>query len=80
MPKPFYAKVQVQRGRIRSICIDERLEFSLVGVLAEISNLLAEDKISIFAISTYDTDYILLKKDKLLKAIETLEKVGIHKI
>lgn len=38
------------------------LDFSLVGILAEIAQILAENKISIFAISTFNTDYILIKK------------------
>ncbi|MEY8737568.1 ACT domain-containing protein [Lactobacillus sp. AN1001] len=37
------------------------LDFSLIGILAKISTLLAENKIGIFAISTYNTDYILTK-------------------
>ena len=38
------------------------LEFSLVGILARVSALLAERQIGIFAVSTYDTDYIFLKE------------------
>jgi len=41
------------------------LDFSLTGILAEISAVLAEAEISIFAISTFDTDYILVKSEKL---------------
>ncbi len=41
------------------------LDFALTGILAKISSVLAEAEISIFALSTYDTDYILVKKDKL---------------
>ena len=49
------------------------LDFSLTGILAKISSVLAESKISIFAISTYDTDYILVKTEKLRLAISILE-------
>ena len=42
------------------------LDFSLIGILAKISTLLAENKISIFAVSTYNTDYILIKKEKFI--------------
>ncbi len=48
------------------------LDFSLIGILASISSILAENKISIFAISTYDTDYILLKNDKIEDAVKIL--------
>lgn len=54
------------------------LEFSLVGILAEISTILAKAEISIFAISTFDTDYILLQKDVLDKAVEVLRHSGIE--
>lgn len=48
------------------------LDFSMTGILSKISTLLAAVNISIFAISTFDTDYILIKKDKLPSAIATL--------
>jgi hypothetical protein len=50
------------------------LDFSLTGILADISNLLARAKISIFAISTFDTDVILLKKEKLQAARNALQQ------
>ena len=50
------------------------LDFSLTGILAEISEVLAKAEISIFAISTFDTDYILLKSEKLQTAITALKK------
>ena len=43
------------------------LDFSLVGILARISGILAEEKIGIFAVSTYNTDYILTKAEQLKK-------------
>jgi len=48
------------------------LDFSLTGVLADISAVLAESGISIFVISTYNTDYILVKTDSLERAKEVL--------
>ncbi len=50
------------------------LGFSMTGILASVSGALADADISIFAISTFDTDYILVKKDKLSKAILALKK------
>jgi len=52
------------------------LDFGLTGILARIASVLAEAEISIFAISTYDTDYILVKKEKLALAQEALKKAG----
>lgn len=48
------------------------LDFSLVGIIADISAILKDAKISIFTISTYDTDYILLKQKDLKTGIEAL--------
>lgn len=54
------------------------LDFALVGILAGISGILAEKKISIFAISTFDTDYILVKDDKVSEAVEALMDNGFE--
>ncbi|MDP7591880.1 MAG: ACT domain-containing protein [Litorilituus sp.] len=48
------------------------LDFSLTGILSSISTVLANEKISIFAMSTFDTDYILVKKATLQAAIAAL--------
>ena len=50
------------------------LDFSLIGILSRISTLLAENKIGIFAISTYNTDYILVKEADFKKAIDVLQQ------
>jgi len=52
------------------------LDFSLTGILVKISSVLAETEISIFALSTYDTDYILVKSNTLVAAKKALEKAG----
>lgn len=56
----------------RALKIEGPLDFALVGILASISTILAQYKISIFAISTYDTDYILVKDGDIDNAIEAL--------
>lgn len=56
--------------------ISGTLDFSLVGILARISAILAENEIGIFAISTYDTDYVLVKKENYRKALRVLENGG----
>ncbi|MGX6971227.1 ACT domain-containing protein [Vagococcus bubulae] len=53
--------------------IEGVLDFSLIGILAKISSLLADANISIFAISTYNTDYILVKTNQFDEAIKILE-------
>ena len=58
----------------RAIKIVGTLDFALIGILSKISTILAQSEISIFAISTYNTDYILVKADKLEKAIKVLEQ------
>ena len=52
------------------------LDFSLIGILARISKVLAENEIGIFAISTYNTDYILTKEANFDKAINALKSAG----
>lgn len=52
------------------------LDFSLIGILSKISTLLAENEIGIFAVSTYNTDYILTKKENFEKAIGVLKQNG----
>ncbi len=52
------------------------LDFSLIGILSEISKILAENRIGIFAVSTFNTDYILTKKENYEKALEVLTRAG----
>lgn len=52
------------------------LDFSLIGILSEISGILAENKIGIFAISTFNTDYVLTKKENYQRALEVLISSG----
>ncbi len=52
------------------------LDFSLIGILSQISTLLAENKIGIFAVSTYNTDYILTKRENFEKALYVLKNAG----
>ena len=52
------------------------LDFSLIGILADISSLLARHGVSIFAVSTYDTDYILTKEVQFDKALTLLAQAG----
>lgn len=52
------------------------LDFSLIGILSKLSGILAEHKIGIFAVSTYNTDYILVKEENFEKALNVLAEEG----
>lgn len=60
----------------KAFCVQGVLEFSLIGILSKISTILAERGISIFAVSTYNTDYILIKDTNYEKALEVLKSSG----
>lgn len=60
----------------RGMRIAGELDFSLIGILSGISSLLAAQKISIFAVSTYKTDYILIRKESLPAALDALRAAG----
>lgn len=52
------------------------LDFSLIGILAKIAAALADNGISIFAVSTYITDYVLMKRENYQKALDVLKALG----
>lgn len=58
----------------RAFKVEGPLDFSLTGILSSISTVLAQRGISIFAISTYDTDYILVKGKDLDNAVDALRR------
>ena len=60
----------------RGFRIQGTLDFSLIGILAKISAILAEQRIGIFAISTYNTDYIFVKEENFAKALQSLAEHG----
>lgn len=60
----------------RGFRIEGVLDFSLVGILSEISAILADAKIGIFAISTFNTDYIFVKQPDEEKALSALAGKG----
>lgn len=59
------------------ITFDMVLPLCLVGFLAKISKILADEKISIFVISAYSTDHILVKETDINKAAEKLKSIGL---
>ena len=60
----------------RAFRIQGILDFSLIGILSKISALLADNEIGIFVVSTYNTDYILTKKEDFEKALKVLADAG----
>ena len=60
----------------RGFKIEGILDFALVGILAKITGILAEEKISVFAISTYNTDYVLIKSNDFEAALAVLAQAG----
>jgi hypothetical protein len=63
----------------RCLKVEGPLDFSLTGIFASLAAPLATAQISLFAISTFDTDYLLVKQTSLEAAIEALRAVG-HQI
>lgn len=60
----------------RGFRIQGVLDFSLIGILSKLSGILAEHKIGIFAVSTYNTDYILVKEENFERALNVLATEG----
>jgi len=64
----------------RGFRIEGVLDFSLIGILSKISTILAENKVGIFAVSTYNTDYILVKEENFERAMNVLKESGYNVI
>lgn len=60
----------------RGFRIQGILDFSLIGILSKLSGILAEHEIGIFAVSTYNTDYILVKEENFERALSVLNSEG----
>ena len=62
----------------RCLKVQGPLDFGLTGILASLAAPLAEAGVSIFAVSTYDTDYVLVKESDLEQARQALSASGHH--
>ena len=60
----------------RAFRIQGMLDFSLIGILSKILTILAENRIGVFVVSTFNTDYILVKKENFDRALAVLETEG----
>ncbi len=56
--------------------ISGTLDFSLIGILSKLTDILAKRSISVFAVSTYNTDYILVKQQRFDEAAQALSESG----
>jgi uncharacterized protein len=69
------ADADVHRG-LRAIKIEGPLEFDVVGVLGSLTAPLAQAQVSVFAVSTYSTDYVLVSGHSLRQAVTALKVAG----
>ena len=76
LPESVFIESELSEPGWACFKVNGPLEFNLVGVLARISSVLAEARIPIFAMSTYDTDYILVKREQVEAAKEALVSAG----
>jgi hypothetical protein len=62
----------------RCFRVEGPLDFALTGILASLTTVLAQEGVSVFAVSTFDTDYLLVKEEQLEKTIGALSEAGHH--
>jgi uncharacterized protein len=79
LPDPFFINDAIeQEGGWMAFRVEGQLAFSLTGIMAELTGVLAAVGISIFALSTYKTDYIFVKKEKVEMAKRALSAAGCY--
>jgi uncharacterized protein len=61
----------------RALRVEGPLPFEMTGVAAAFTKPLADARISVFVVATFDTDYLLVKRDTFERAIEALRAAGI---
>ena len=70
-------KINEETG-FKCLKIEGVLDFGEIGIIAKISNILAKEEISIFVVSTYNTDYVLVKENKIAHAVHVLKENQIN--
>lgn len=70
------ARTTAREDGWRAFRVEGTLDFSLIGILAALSGILANAGISVFAVSTYNTDYVLVKQEVFEKACAALTEHG----
>ena len=76
LPEEHVQPDWLSEGGWRALKVLGPLDFNLVGILSQLSGALAAAGVSLFAISTYDTDYILVKENDLAAGVQALENNG----
>lgn len=76
IPADFAPDAFKRADGYRAIRIAGTLDFSEIGILAQLLNVLAEAKISVLTLSTFDTDYIFVENDKLDSTLIALRDGG----
>jgi hypothetical protein len=76
VPEEFAPAGATTEAGWRALRVAGVLDFSLTGVLASLATPLAQAKVSIFAVSTYDTDYLLVRESSLEQALSALRGSG----
>ena len=66
-------KINEEKG-FKCLKIEGVLDFGEIGIIAKISSILAKAEISVFVVSTYNTDYVLVKENKIAHAIDVLRE------
>lgn len=72
---PVPQGIQAERGW-RLMAVDGPLDFALTGILAALTRPLAQASIPVFALSTFDTDYLLVREAHLGAALDALRAAG----
>lgn len=62
----------------RALEVAGPLDFGLIGILAELTRPLAEVDVSVFVLSTFDTDYLMVHAGALDRAVDALRSAGHH--
>ncbi|AWL12116.1 hypothetical protein HMF8227_01643 [Saliniradius amylolyticus] len=76
VPEPVYIEAEESDPDWRALEVLGPLELSMVGIMAQIGNVLAQAKVSIFVVSTFETDYFLVKQQDLDAAQQALQQAG----
>ncbi|AXR06159.1 ACT domain-containing protein [Salinimonas sediminis] len=76
LPDTIPLAAQEQDNDWRALELLGSLELSMVGIMAKIGEVLAATKVSIFVLSTFDTDFFLVKNNKLDTAVNALQRAG----
>ena len=75
-PEAVVPKDVKREGGWRMFMVEGPLDFALTGILAAIATPLAQAGVSLFALSTYNTDYVLVKDEMAAAAVEALRAAG----